>query len=80
MKEGRRLVMVAEFDGKMAGMGQLIFRFANGYQDAEAANGTDIAVSYAVGGYAKDGFDGAAKAADKVLGEQIERLRKLIET
>jgi Polyketide cyclase / dehydrase and lipid transport len=44
------------------------------------ADGTDIAVSYAVGGYAKDGFDGAAKAADKVLGEQIERLRKLIET
>ena len=44
MKEGRRLVMVAEYDGKMAGMGQLIFRFANGYQDAEAANGTDIAM------------------------------------
>jgi NitT/TauT family transport system substrate-binding protein len=44
MKEGRRLLMVAEFDGKMAGMGQLIFRFANGYQDAEAANGTDIAM------------------------------------
>jgi hypothetical protein len=44
MKGGRRLVMVAEFDGKMAGMGQLIFRFANGYQDPEAANGTDVAM------------------------------------
>jgi hypothetical protein len=44
------------------------------------ANGTDISVSYAVGGYAKDGFDGASKAADQVLGEQIENLRKLIET
>ncbi len=44
------------------------------------ANGADITVSYAVGGYAKDGFDGAAKGADHVLGEQIERLRKLIET
>jgi hypothetical protein len=44
MKEGRRLVMVAEFDGKMAGMAQLIFRFANGYQDPEAANGADIAM------------------------------------
>jgi uncharacterized protein YndB with AHSA1/START domain len=42
-------------------------------------SGTDIAVSYSVGGYAKDGFDGAAKAADRVLGEQIERLRKLID-
>src|SRR5277367_4920235 len=44
------------------------------------ANGTDISVSYAVGGYAKDGFDGAAKGADHVLGDQIERLRKFIET
>jgi hypothetical protein len=44
MKEGRRLVMVAEFDGKMVGMGQLIFKFANGYQDAEAANGAEIAM------------------------------------
>jgi hypothetical protein len=44
------------------------------------ANGTDISVTYSVGGYAKDGFDGASKAADHVLGEQIERLRRLIET
>ncbi len=44
-----------------------------------SANGTDISVSYAVGGYAKDGFDGASKAADRVLGEQIERLRKFID-
>ena len=41
------------------------------------ANGTDISVSYTLGGYAKDGFDAASKAADRVLGEQIERLRKL---
>lgn len=44
MKEGRRLVMVAEFGGTLVGMGQLVFRFANGYQDAEAANGADIAM------------------------------------
>ncbi len=44
MQEGRRLVMVADFGGKLVGMGQLIFRFANGYQDAEAANGSDIAM------------------------------------
>jgi len=43
------------------------------------ANGTDISVSYILGGYAKDGFDGGSKAADRVLGEQIERLRKFIE-
>ena len=43
------------------------------------AGGTDLSVSYSIGGYAKDGFDGAAKAADRVLAEQIERLRKLID-
>ena len=43
------------------------------------ASGTDISVTYALGGYAKDGFDGLSKAADHVLGEQIERLRKLID-
>ena len=43
------------------------------------ANGTDISVSYTLGGYAKDGFDALSKAADRVLGEQIERLRKLID-
>jgi hypothetical protein len=43
------------------------------------ANGTDISVSYTLGGYAKEGFDAGSKAADRVLGEQIERLRKLID-
>jgi hypothetical protein len=44
MQAGRRLVMVAEFGGALVGMGQLVFRFANGYQDAEAANGSDVAM------------------------------------
>ena len=44
-----------------------------------AANGTDIAVSYAAGGYAKDGFDEMAKTVDHVLGEQMELLKKLID-
>jgi hypothetical protein len=43
------------------------------------ANGTDISVSYAVGGYNKDGFDALSKAADHVLGEAAERLRKFID-
>jgi hypothetical protein len=42
-------------------------------------SGTDISVSYTLGGYAKDGFEALSKAADHVLGEQIERLRKLID-
>jgi hypothetical protein len=44
-----------------------------------AANGTDISLSYAIGGYAKGGFENLAKGADHVLGEQIDRLRKLID-
>jgi hypothetical protein len=36
-------------------------------------------VSYAVGGYAKDGFEAVSKGVDHVLGEQLERLRKLID-
>ena len=42
-------------------------------------NGTEISMSYAVGGYAKDGFDAMSKVIDRVLGEQLERLRKLID-
>jgi hypothetical protein len=42
-------------------------------------DGTDISFTYAVGGYAKDGFDGLSKATDQVLGEQIERLKKLVD-
>jgi hypothetical protein len=43
------------------------------------AAGADISVSYAVGGYNKDGFDALSKAADHVLGEAAERLRKFID-
>jgi hypothetical protein len=42
-------------------------------------SGTDISVSYAAGGYVKDGFDALSKGVDHVLGEQLERLRKLID-
>ncbi|HEY2676728.1 MAG TPA: hypothetical protein VGI65_07135 [Steroidobacteraceae bacterium] len=44
-----------------------------------SAAGTDISLSYLVGGYNKDGFESLSKAADHVLGEQIERLRKFID-
>lgn len=42
------------------------------------ADGSDISVSYAIGGFAKDGFDNLSKAADHVLAEQIELLKKSI--
>jgi hypothetical protein len=43
------------------------------------ADGTDISLTYAIGGYAKDGFEGLAKAADGVLGEQLARLKTLVD-
>jgi hypothetical protein len=43
------------------------------------ANGSDISLSYVVGGYNKDGFESLSKAADQVLGEQIARLRKYLD-
>jgi hypothetical protein len=45
----------------------------------KSGNGTDISVSYVLGGYVKDGFEGLSKAADEVLGEQIEQLKKFID-
>jgi uncharacterized protein YndB with AHSA1/START domain len=43
------------------------------------AQGSDLTLTYAVGGYAKDGFDELSKAADQVLGEQVERLKKSVD-
>jgi uncharacterized protein YndB with AHSA1/START domain len=45
-----------------------------------AGNGTQLTLTYAVGGYAKEGFVELAKAVDSVLGEQTARLAHLIET
>jgi hypothetical protein len=44
-----------------------------------AADGADVSFTYAVGGYAKAGFDELSKAADQVLDEAIGRLKKFIE-
>lgn len=43
-----------------------------------SADGSDISVSYAIGGFAKEGFETLSKAADHVLAEQIELLKKSI--
>ena len=45
-----------------------------------AGGGTDLIATYAIGGYSKDGFDGLSKAVDGVLGSQISRLKKLVES
>jgi hypothetical protein len=45
-----------------------------------AASGSDITVTYAVGGFSPQGFDMVSKGVDQVLGEQIGRLKKLLES
>jgi hypothetical protein len=44
-----------------------------------AAGGSDVSLTYAVGGYVKDGFDTLSKAADEVLGIQLAGLKKFVE-
>jgi hypothetical protein len=41
---GRRAILVAEDHTGLLGMVQLVFAFPPGYQDAEAANGMDVAM------------------------------------
>jgi uncharacterized protein YndB with AHSA1/START domain len=43
-----------------------------------AAGGTDVSLTYAVGGYAAQGFGELSKMTDQVLGEQFERLKKVV--
>jgi uncharacterized protein YndB with AHSA1/START domain len=45
-----------------------------------AGDGTNLSVTYAIGGYNKDGFAQLSQAGDDVLTTQIGRLKKLIET
>jgi hypothetical protein len=72
MNDGRRLVMVAEFGGALVGMGQLIFRFAEGYQDPEAANGTDVAMVDTI----KTRPDAPANLSTHIIGELERYARK----
>jgi len=45
-----------------------------------AANGTKVELSYIVGGYLEGGFDQIAPIVQRVLAEQLERLKRFIET
>jgi hypothetical protein len=47
---------------------------------ASAGTGTDVTFDYAIGGYAKDGFENLSKGVDAVLGSQAARLKMLLET
>lgn len=45
-----------------------------------AAGGTDLSLTYTVGGYVKDGLASWASPVDGVLNEQILRLKSVVET
>ena len=45
-----------------------------------AASATKIELSYSVGGYMQGGFEKLAPAVDRVVGEQLGRLKTFIET
>ena len=45
-----------------------------------AADGTNLSLTYALGGYNKDGFAELSQAADGVLTAQMGQLKKVIET
>jgi uncharacterized protein YndB with AHSA1/START domain len=45
-----------------------------------ATDGTDLSLTYNIGGYLQDGFASWAAPVDGVLGEQVMRLKAFIET
>jgi hypothetical protein len=45
-----------------------------------AGDGSDLSLTYEVGGYAKDGLDKLASPVDGVLAAQVQRLKAFIET
>lgn len=45
-----------------------------------AGGGTDITLTYNMAGWMKDGFKSVAQAGDSVLGEQVARLKRFVET
>jgi len=46
----------------------------------EADDSTTVALSYVVGGFMEGGFERIAPAVDRVLGEQLQRLKQFVET
>jgi uncharacterized protein YndB with AHSA1/START domain len=65
------------------GLGPLGLMGVNGnmtWEFEQHEQGTVVTVYYAVGGYLDGGLDAVAPAVDRVLVEQFERLKKLVET
>jgi uncharacterized protein YndB with AHSA1/START domain len=85
--EVRHLEIIAhdgEFSLILSGaMGPLVTTAAAGHMAFAlkyAASGTELTLTYDVGGYAKGGFEPWAAPVDGVLGEQLGRLKSYVET
>jgi hypothetical protein len=64
------------------GLGPLQATGATGamtWELSEAEDGTEIMVTYAVGGYVPQGLGGWATGVDRVVGEQLRRLARFVE-
>ena len=46
----------------------------------DAGNGTDLTMTYSIGGYMKGGFEQISKISDAVFAEQVGRLQHFVET
>jgi hypothetical protein len=88
-KGGVRHMMIAYADGAtqlrlFGALGPLQFTGASGHLGVTlkaAGAGTDVVMTYDVGGYAKGGLaETFAAPVDHVLGEQLARLKKMVET
>jgi hypothetical protein len=86
---GVRHMMVVYADGAtqlrlFGGLGPLQFTGASGHLGVTlkaAGSGTDVTMTYDVGGYAKGGLaETYAAPVDRVLDEQLARLKKSVET
>jgi uncharacterized protein YndB with AHSA1/START domain len=49
------------------------------WQLKASGDGTDLSLTYALGGYYKDGFEQWSRGADDVLTDQVARLKRFVE-
>jgi len=68
-RAGRRFILIAEDETGLLGMVQLVFRLPLGYDDAEAANGMDIAMM--------EGLRTSPSAPPEVGNELVGEVQKL---
>jgi len=72
--------VMLRFSGGLGPLGLMGVSGNMTWEFQEDAGGTRVILNYAVGGYLDGGLDAVAAAVDGVLIEQIENLRKLVET